>query len=474
MTFYFYDLETSGVNPREQRIMQFAGQRTNEKLEPIGEVDNILIKLSDDILPDPWAILTHRITPQQANSEGMSEAEFLRWFSDKVATPNTVFTGYNSIRFDDEFMRYLHYRNFYDPYEWQWASGRSKWDLLDVGRMMRALRPDGMEWPFASDGKPSAKLENLTKVNSIEHSDAHKADADVLATIAFASLIQQNQPKLFSYLLDMRDKKKVAKLVSDSQPFVYTSGRYPSEHLKTTVAVSIGNHPEQPGTLLVYDLRHDPSELAGQSADQLAERIFPSRESGLERLPAKTMALNKCPSVAPLGVLDKATQQRLSLDMKVISSNLKKLHSSGAIDTIKDAFSQKHAARQALFITDNQEVDSQLYDGFFNDGDKSHMESVRQADANSLSDLHPDFSDSRLTALLPLYKARNYYSSLTPDESAGWERFKRTRLLAGSPSRVEQFGKQLQKAAEQVSAGSEDEYLLAELQLYVQSILPED
>ena len=152
-SFFFYDLETSGISPRDGRIMQFAGQRTDMALQPVGEPVNVLIKLTPDVLPEPDAILVTGITPQQTLADGVTEAEFLQQFTEQVATPGTIFVGYNTVRFDDEFMRFLHYRNFYDPYQWQWQDGRSRWDLLDVVRMTRALRPDGIEWPFAPDGK---------------------------------------------------------------------------------------------------------------------------------------------------------------------------------------------------------------------------------------------------------------------------------------------------------------------------------
>ncbi len=173
-TLYFYDLETTGFSSSTARIMQFAGQRTTLDMKPIGEPQNILIKLSPDILPDPGAILLTGITPQQTLTDGVSEAEFLKLFHEEVVVPDTVFVGYNSVRFDDEFMRYLHYRNFYDAYEWQWRDGRAKWDLLDVVRMTRALRPDGIKWPVEA-GKPSNRLEHLTKVNGISHDGAHDA-----------------------------------------------------------------------------------------------------------------------------------------------------------------------------------------------------------------------------------------------------------------------------------------------------------
>src|SRR5690349_4582577 len=146
-SFLFYDLETSGFNPREDRIMQFAGIRTDMELNPIGEPYDIKIKMTPEVVPSPDAILVTGITPQSTIADGVTEAEFLKIFYDEIVQPSTTFLGYNTVRFDDEFMRYLHYRNFYDPYEWQWANECSRWDLLDVVRMTRALRPEGIEWP---------------------------------------------------------------------------------------------------------------------------------------------------------------------------------------------------------------------------------------------------------------------------------------------------------------------------------------
>src|SRR3989344_5298170 len=255
-SFYFYDLETSGFNPREARIMQFAGQRTDMEMRPIGEPHNFLIRMTDDIVPDPDAVMVTGITPQKTIAEGIAEAEFLQIFSEQISQPDTIFVGFNTVRFDDEFMRFLHYRNFYDPYEWQWKDGRGRWDLLDVVRMMRALRPEGIKWPFASDGKPTNRLELLTKLNGIEHGEAHDALSDVRATIGLAKLIHSLQPKLFEFLLGMRDKKLVASLVKKGEPFLYTSGKYSGEWEKTTAVATLAEHPDR--GVLVFDLRFDP------------------------------------------------------------------------------------------------------------------------------------------------------------------------------------------------------------------------
>src|SRR5438270_13416086 len=96
-SFYFYDLETSGFSPRAARIVQFAGQRTDMDLKPVGEPHNFYIKLSDDVLPDPEAVLVTGLTPQKVNSEGITEAEFLKIFHEQIVHPGTIFVSYNSV-----------------------------------------------------------------------------------------------------------------------------------------------------------------------------------------------------------------------------------------------------------------------------------------------------------------------------------------------------------------------------------------
>jgi exodeoxyribonuclease-1 len=104
-SFFFYDLETSGLRAREDRIMQFAGQRTTLDLEPLGEPVNILVKITEDALPSPQAINVTGITPQQTLADGISEAEFCKYITEEVFTPGTCALGFNTVCFDDEFMR---------------------------------------------------------------------------------------------------------------------------------------------------------------------------------------------------------------------------------------------------------------------------------------------------------------------------------------------------------------------------------
>lgn len=473
-SIFFYDLETSGINPREARIMQFAGQRTDMDLEPVGEPVNILVKLTPDVLPDPDAIMVTGITPQSTIADGVTEVEFLKTFYEIVAVPGTIFAGYNTVRFDDEFMRFLNYRNFYDAYEWQWKDDRSRWDLLDVVRMVRALRPEGIEWPFAPDGRPSNRLELLTSVNKLDHLHAHDALSDVNATIAVAKLIQTKQPKIFEFLLSMRDKKKVTALVEAGDPFVYTSGKYPSEFEKTTVVSMLAKHPKKQGAL-VYDLRHDPDEFIGLTPQQLVERWSYTREENApKRLPVKTLQYNRCPAVAPLGVLDEASQKRVNIDLKSVTAYRVKLKGHPEfIEHVMEALALMDKKQQAELVSHEQQVDSQLYDNFISDTDKQVMRAVRVAAPDELGSFGPSFHDQRLKGLLPLYKARNFPNTLSVEERSAWERFCMQRLTAGAQqSRLAKYFTRLQELSTTPGVAKNQQYALEELRLYGESIIP--
>lgn len=476
-SLYFYDLETSGFSPRDARIMQFAGQRVDLDLKPIGEPHNYFIKLAEDTLPEPDAVLLTGITPQQTIDQGISEAAFLKIFTEEIALAGTVFVGFNNIRFDDEFMRFLHYRNFYDAYRWHWADQRSRWDLLDLVRMTRALRPDGIKWPVDSKGVPANRLELLSSINKLDHASAHDALSDVQATIALAKLIQQKQPKLFKFLLEHRDKQKIADLVQNGTPFVYTSGKYSNEFEKTTVAVHVSAHPKKTGSL-VYDLRHDPSAYVDLSADKLAElwtHYCKERPCSHDRLPVKTLQYNRCPAVAPLGVLDAPSQKRLNLDLKMIQKHHQHLlaHQEKFVDSLRKAVDLLETAQQKRLLQDESDVDSRLYEGFIDRVDQVVMEKVRNTDPELFTDHNITFHDERLTHLLPLYQARNFPKTLSTEQRQVWDQFRERKLLGGKQeSRAARYFKRLEELSQQPALTDHQRYLLEELQLYGQAILP--
>lgn len=464
-SFFFYDLETSGLKPREDRIMQFAGQRTTLELEKIGEPVNILVKMTDDALPSPTAINVTGITPQQTLVDGTNEAEFCQYVQEEIFTPGTIAVGYNTVRFDDEFMRALFWRNFYDPYEWEWKDERSRWDMLDVVRLTRALRPEGIEWPFKENGVPTNRLELITKLNGLKHEHAHDALSDVYATIAVAQLIRNKQPKLFEYLLKTRSKNEVKKLVNldDKKPFVYASGRYSNEFNKTTVAFPIA--AGRNGNVLVFDLRYnlediwaddglgrDPVELpkggatGGKSPAGPVQKVFPM---------VKELCYNKCPAVAPISVLESDEGwKKIGLSKEQVEENLQVLlkHPDFA-EQMRTEYENRPDFPEAI------EPEAAIYDGFLNDKDRVKVAAVRNANENRLADFHPEFDDERLPDLLLHYKGRNYPQTLSEKEMEAYEVYRQARLQRQAPI----FLQELEKVT--------DDFVKEELKLYLQSLI---
>lgn len=467
-TFFFYDLETSGLNARDARIMQFAGIRTDMELNPIGVPYNMFVRLNDDTLPSPEALMVTGITPQQTVADGYSEAEFSKLLIEEIFTPDTIATGFNSIRFDDEFVRHLLWRNFYDPYEWCWKDGRSRWDLLDVVRMTRALRPEGIVWPVV-DGKASNRLELLTQLNGIDHFKAHDALSDVEALIAVTKLIKEKQPQLYDYLLRLRDKTEVKKLVNldDKKPFVYTSGRYDAEHDKTTVAFPLTSGKN--GNVVVYDLRYNPAEVVNLSPDELRKKFYASwqerQTDDFVKLPIKELQYNRSPAVAPLGVLEQNEGwSRIHLDQKTIEEHKTALLSAPHFaENIRTLFENRTEFAKSA------DVEAQLYDGFVGDRDRLRIETIRNASERELADFHPTFADERLEPLLLHYKARNFAKALSQDEARAWEAWRSARITKQLPS----FMKSLQALAIK-EQGEDKQFILQELQLWAESILPID
>lgn len=465
-TFFFYDLETSGLNPRTDRIMQFAGQRTDMNLQPIGEPFNVLVKLNDDTLPSPEAVMVTGITPQSTQADGYTEAEFAQFLYDEVFTPDTITVGFNSVRFDDEFIRYLFWRTFRDPYVWAWKDGRSRWDILDVVRITRALRPEGIEWPIDKEGKATNRLELITEVNGIVHQNAHDALSDVEALIDVSRLLKTNQPKLFDYLLSIRDKKSVQKLVNldSKQPFVYTSGRYSAEFDKTTVALPLTTAPNN--NVTVYDLRHDPTPFLKLTQDELTKKFFASwderKTEGFLPLPIKSLQYNRCPAVAPLGVLEQESGwEKIGLSLGVIEQHKKQLlENPDFAERIRTL-----VEKRPVFVS-GKDAEAKLYEGFLNGSDSLRVETIRSADESSLADFHPNFTDERLNDLLLHYKARNYPRTMSEDEMGMWETWRAERLQ----SQLMPYVASLKKLA--ASADDNKRFLLEELQLWAESIMP--
>jgi len=426
-SFYWFDYETFGTSPLWDRPAQFAGLRTDAQLNPLGEPLMIYCRPSPDYLPDPQACRVTGITPQKAAEHGLAEIAFIQAIQAELGAPGTCFVGYNNIRFDDEFTRHTLYRNLLEPYAHEYQQGASRWDLLDVVRLTRALRPEGIQWPVNDDGSPSNRLEHLSAANGLEHSHAHDALSDVVATIAVARLIKQKQPRLYAYALNHRRKADVAQLlnVKDRKPAVHVSGMVPATQGHTSIVVPLLRHPVNTNGIIVLDLRTDPNELKQLDADVIAKRVFTpaNNETNTRRLHLRTVHINRCPVVVPMATLRSEDAARLGIDR-----DLQLERAQAAAHLSADTLQAIGSAMTSTFDNDDVDVDGALYRGFFNPTDRRLMNDVVTADGQGLERFTGLFSDPRLDELLWRFRARNYPHTLTRDEMNAWQSHCHQRL----------------------------------------------
>ena len=435
-TFLWHDYETFGIDPRRDRPAQFAAIRTDAQLNIVGEPINLLCKPAPDYLPDPASCLVTGITPQQCLQSGVAEQAFAERIHAELAQPGTIGVGYNSIRFDDEFTRFLFWRNLIDPYGREWQNECGRWDLLDVMRLAHALRPDGIVWPKHEDGSTSFKLEHLSAANGLKHEAAHDALSDVYATIAVARLLQQQQPRLFDFALKLRSKHAVAQemgLPADSQqaqPFLHVSGMLPVQYGCMAVMWPLASHPSNRNEVIAWDLRFNPQELASLSAADIRARLFVRADElpeGVQRLPIKTIHLNRSPMVVRnLNVLSPQQAERWHIDLSQAARHAEMARALPDMSSIwAEVFSRPDQ------LGDETGVDGGLYAGFVSTDDRRKLEQLGTLPAADLADARTGFEDERLEEVFWRYRARNFPQTLSADEQQRWHAHCAARLMDG-------------------------------------------
>ena len=484
-TFLWHDYETFGINPRRDRPAQFAGIRTDAELNEIGEPLMLYCKPASDYLPDPESCLLTGITPQLCLERGVAEHEFAARIESVLAQPGTIGVGYNTIRFDDEVTRHLFWRNLIDPYAREWQNDCGRWDLLDVVRMCYALRPEGITWPrkpderFPDDPKvtrPSFKLEDLARANGLMHDAAHDALSDVRATIALARLIRQAQPKLFDFALSLHKKDRVAAELGlptspqTAQPFLHISGMFPPERGCLAVMWPLATHPTNKNELLAWDLSQDPAELPLLDVATLRQRLF-SRSAdlpeGVQRLPIKSVHLNKSPMVVrKLATLTPEMAAQWGVDIPAALRNAEKAAGLPDMSAIwPEVFQRPKEAAP--------DVDEDLYGGFVGNADRRRLNQLRALSPAELAHSRTGFDDDRLEEMLFRYRARNFPETLSPEDAERWEAHRVAWLLEGEGGarNVDALFARIDTLSE--TADERGEAILGSLYYYAEAIAPE-
>jgi len=275
-SYLFYDIETTGLNKAFDQVLEFAAIRTDHQLNAI-ERHAISVKLRPDVIPSPRAILTNRIPPSDL-AQGMCEYEATEQIHLLMNQRGTISLGYNTLGFDDEFLRFAFHRNLLPPYTHQFKNGCSRMDLFSMAVLYKLYKREVIVWPEI-DGKPSLKLEHIGAANRLVSGQAHEAMVDVATTVELARRFYKKK-RMWQYLEGYFDKQTDAHRMQ-KLPIAFQSGA--GNHFQALVvggefgpglnyqvpAISIGNSiPYSNQTLW---LRMDLPQLRQTTVDAIPE-----------------------------------------------------------------------------------------------------------------------------------------------------------------------------------------------------------
>ncbi len=470
--FLWHDYEAFGANPRRDRPAQFAAIRTDAELNEIGVAINIFCRPSLDILPEPEACLITGITPQQCWQQGLPEYQFAAQIEAAFSQSGTIGVGYNSLRYDDEMTRFLFWRNLIDPYAREWQNQCGRWDILDLLRTAHALRPEGINWPKNEAGLTSFRLEHLTAANGLSHQHAHDALSDVRATIGLARLVKQLQPRLFDFCLGLRKKERVLEelCLHDKRPVLHITGMYPVEQGCLSLIWPLAVHPGNRNEVIVWDLRHDPRELAQLDSDTVRQRLFTRQAElpeGVSRLPIKTLHINRSPIViSQLKTLSPAQAQAWQLDLAQIQRHADYAAALPDLSALWQTVYQQSSEPQT-------DVDQDLYGGFINPADRRLLNELRQLEPQQLASAQPAFTDERLAELVWRYRARNFPETLNDEEQQRWQALRQQRLMEGADGylAVDAFQEKIDSLGQHYEDDERAQEILGALYDYAEQLL---
>lgn len=472
-SFLWYDFETFGTSPQKDLPCQFAAIRTDLALNVIDKPIDIKSAIANDYLPHPEACLITGITPQETLRDGSNEADFAARIFKEMSTPNTCSVGFNSIRFDDEVARYMFYRNFYDPYSREWKNGNSRWDIIDLARACYALRPDDINWPLREDGTPSFKLEHLTAHNGIEHANAHDALSDVYATIALAKLFKDKQPRLFDYAFSLRDKRNVLQQIDLTKPSVllHISSRLPASQGCCTWVMPIAKHPSNNNAIIAIDLAKPIDGWINDSPQEIRNKLYAPRETyddNALRPGIKLIHINRSPFLTTAKAMTEENASRLGLNRKACLENYQKLVG------VEDLRHRLYNVYNDNDLEQECDVDHALYSGgFLNNEERRWCDNVLTTPPEKLGSLQEETQHQGLRTLLFRYRARNFPTTLSEEETVKWQRHRQERLTdPSSPSALtlETFMLTLEQLAHTYSDDANKQAILRALYQYAQNL----
>ena len=252
--FVFYDFETSSSNKFWGQIIQVGAILTNDNLEELDRYE-ARCRLSPSIIPEAMALIVNKSSPKMLKGANLSHYEMTREFIDTLKRwGKATYIGYNSIDFDEEFLRNTLFQTLEYPYLTS-TNGNNRGDLLNLARAANLYYPNTLKNSISDKGNAVYKLDQMAPLNGIEHSDAHSAIGDVIATLGIAKIIAKKAPSVWRASLCTTNKDETLKIIKNE--LYFCTNEYFYGKSRPYVQAYVCQHPRFQWPKC-FDLKHDP------------------------------------------------------------------------------------------------------------------------------------------------------------------------------------------------------------------------
>jgi exodeoxyribonuclease-1 len=414
VSFIFYDTETTGIDTAFDQIVQFAAIRTDDDLNELGRFE-IRSRLLPWIVPSPYALKVTGLTIDDLLSPAHpTHYEMVRQIRETLrGWGPSVFSGYNTIKFDEELLRQAFFQTLHPPYLTN-TGGSARADVLALVQTAALLYPNAIAVPLSDKGRPVFKLDRIAPANGFDHANAHDALADVEATIFMAKLAKDRCPYVWRRWLHFSSKERVRDFVTETPAFVVVQPMRQAAHVVTM----LGTNPDQPNLAYCWDLTVDPRSFAAMEGEELAAAL---RKAGA---PVRKIKANAAPSLCPLEEVPDHLLGDISPEV---------FGKRGRWMSHDREFARRvvaiMAARETVYPP-SPHVERQIYNGFWPRSDERLLEQFHGAEWPDRVRIAEELADERLAWLARRLIWIERPDLCPPDHAAGFAQEKARRLLA--------------------------------------------
>ena len=271
MSFVFYGIETSGLNAAFDQILQFGAIHTDHEFRELERFE-IRCRLLPHIVPSPKGILTNGIGVEKLTDPSLpSHYEMVRAIKAKLeAWSPAIFLSHNSMNFGEHFLRQAFYKTLHPPYLTN-TNGNCRMDSLAVLRAVDLLEPGTLSIPVNDKGRMIFSLSRLAPANGFALDAMLDATGEAEAVLHLCRLVRERAGGVWSNCVRFAPRAAVLDFVEANDVFALVDFDYGKADVR--VVTAIGSNPEYDAEVFVFDLSHDPEELAVLSESELGRRL---------------------------------------------------------------------------------------------------------------------------------------------------------------------------------------------------------